>query len=254
MAEHYRLRTPESVDIDYDLAGIGTRFLAALIDSLVILGAAIVILFGGLALFAAGAQNLAAILWLTLYFLLIFGYYIIFETLWNGQTPGKRAMNIRVIKTSGYPIGFVEALVRNLVRIVDALPTAYLIGAVTMFISPESRRLGDYAAGTIVVKERSFVKPAELIVAAQPLQTAAVRVPDLGEIDPDELRWELGVLGPRDLQIVRDFLDRAGALPPAVRKRIGDDIASRVAARIGARDPLDAVQFLERVTYLHTSL
>ena len=83
-----------------------------------------------------------------------FGYFAMFEAFWNGQTPGKRWTHLRVIKDSGRPINAYDAILRNLLRIVDNLPTLYAIGIVTMLISKENKRVGDYAAGTVVVHEK----------------------------------------------------------------------------------------------------
>ncbi len=87
-------------------------------------------------------------------FILLWGYYIFFEILWNGQSPGKRWVGLRVIRIDGTPITLSESIIRNLVRIIDFLPTAYGVGVVTMFINTNSRRVGDLAAGTIVVHDR----------------------------------------------------------------------------------------------------
>jgi uncharacterized RDD family membrane protein YckC len=250
--EDYRLNTPEAVDIVYDVAGIGTRFLAATLDALIWLVLLIVLVLGSLAIGVTGSigQTVALVLFFSLFFILLWGYYIIFETLWSGQTPGKRLMKIRVIKTSGYPISFLDAVIRNLVRIADFLPSMYGIGVLTMFISPQARRLGDYAAGTIVVKERAPISLKDLEVTAargrQPLPAAPLR----GALHPDELQWNLRALTSQDREIIGAYLDRAPSLNLDARNRIGSDIASRLAGKIGARQPLDPIRFLERVTSL----
>jgi hypothetical protein len=86
-------------------------------------------------------------------FILFWGYFAIFEAVWNGQTPGKRAGRLRVIRRTGQPIGASEAMVRNLIRIVDFMPGFYGVGLISMFIDKEARRLGDFAAGTIIIRE-----------------------------------------------------------------------------------------------------
>src|SRR5690606_14075457 len=111
-------------------------------------------------------------LYALLNFLIFWGYYVLFEYLWNGQTPGKRLVKIRVARTDGNPAGFVEVVIRNLVRVVDFLPTGYGLGLLVMFFSPQARRLGDFAAGTLVVKERSDVdlralSPPSALAAAE---------------------------------------------------------------------------------------
>lgn len=231
----------------YRVAGIGTRFLAALIDGLISIGVEILVVLLALVVYLVGASSAAVILGLTLSFILFWGYFIYFETTWNGQTPGKRMMKIRVIKTSGEPISFIDAVVRNLIRIVDSLPFLYGLGLLSMFISKQSRRLGDFAAGTLVVKERS-------LVTLRDVETSMVRsragMPPLGGVDPDELEWNLDSLKASDLQIVNDFLDRAQSLNPGAKERLATSIASRVTDQIGARQPLDPIRFLHRVAFL----
>jgi uncharacterized RDD family membrane protein YckC len=255
MADDYRLTTPEAIDIAYRVSGIGTRFLAIAIDALIWLGLETVILIGTITLYLQGAaaHSATVILGLSLSFILFWGYFIFFETVWAGQTPGKRRLRIRVIKTSGYPIGFIEAVIRNLVRIIDFLPVFYGVGVLVMFISPQARRLGDYAAGTIVIKERGAVSIADLGVATFRAEIPSVSVPRLGEVDPDELAWNLQALSTQDRQIIQEFLDRAPSLASAARQRLGEGIAARTAQRIGAREPLDPVRFLERVIYLQST-
>ena len=257
MAQEYRLDTPEAVEIRYQVAGIGTRFLATVIDSLALVGALGLVWLGGAALGVglgglAGEpfRTLAAVLILTLSFLVIIGYYIFFETFWNGQTPGKRALDIRVIKTSGYPVGFVDTVIRNLLRwVVDFLPSFYGVGVVCMFISPRSRRVGDYVAGTIVVKEGSSVGLGELAGRVWlPGTTGAA--PGLGELDPDELQWDLNALTPQELMLATEYLERAPQLSPEVRGRIGNEIAARLVERVGARQPYDGARFIERLVHL----
>src|SRR4029078_5649079 len=94
------------------------------------------------------------------------GYYMVFEILWNGQTPGKRLVGVRVMRENGYPIRPVDAVIRNLVRIVDWLPATYGIGVLTMLLNKRSKRLGDFASGTIVVREGARTRVAPVNVGA----------------------------------------------------------------------------------------
>ena len=89
-----------------------------------------------------------------LIFVLLWGYFIFFELTWNGQTPGKRAAGVRVLTSRGEPVTLVHTLVRNVLRIVDALPSFYMVGVISILVTRRSQRLGDLAAGTVVVRER----------------------------------------------------------------------------------------------------
>ena len=164
--EYLNIDTPENVAFGYEVAGIGSRFLAALIDTLILLVLQIVVNLTVLLIlsltildFIAGESTWG---WLVAIFGLVsftffWGYYIFFETLWNGQSPGKRLTKLRVIRTDGTPITLAEAVIRNLVRMIDFLPAYYGVGVVVMFIDGQSRRLGDMAAGTLVVREAAAV-------------------------------------------------------------------------------------------------
>lgn len=158
--------TPENVTFGYEIAGIGSRFLAALIDTALItvlqlLTAILVFLLldqsngaqpditsitSSLSAWAVAVVGLIALFF-------YWGYYIFFEMLWNGKSPGKKAVKLRVIRVDGTPITITESFVRNLVRMVDFLPAFYGVGVIVTFINPQTRRLGDLAAGTLVVRE-----------------------------------------------------------------------------------------------------
>jgi uncharacterized RDD family membrane protein YckC len=157
-----KIDTPENVTFDYDVAGIGSRFLAALVDTGIILLLQIVVFAVFFLLLSteyalienAMSWALAAIGLIS--FILLWGYYVFFEFLWNGQSPGKRLIGLRVIRVDGTPISESESIIRNLVRLIDFMPMAYGVGVVTMFINSNSRRVGDLAAGTVVVHDRAM--------------------------------------------------------------------------------------------------
>ncbi len=248
----FQVHTPEAVSISYVVAGIGSRFAAALLDMIIEVVLLVLILVGAteLAPFTSAGSTIATVLAITLLFLLIWGYYLLFEAFWNGQTPGKSALRIRVIKTSGHPIGFTESAIRNLLRLADWLPSFYAIGVITMFVNRESRRLGDLAAGTVVVKVPKRLRPSTALPHAMPLSRAA---PPRGTTDPDEALWNLRALSSSDISLVERFLDRVASLPMDARQRVGDQIADNIAARIGAREQSDAAVFLRRVLELQRS-
>lgn len=223
------IETPEQTSIEFPLAGIGSRFLAVLIDSL-IQGASFMVLgllFVGLG-YSVGMSDLGRVsprvgLWIfaimvLVYFVLMYGYYILFESIWNGQTPGKRITHIRVIKDSGQPITAVDSFARNLLRLVDQLPVAYGIGVLSAWISPQSKRLGDYVAGTVVVHEKPFETVAPQWNAPAP---GAVMH-----------RYGANRLTPEEIALVEAFLGRRAALDPGVRYDTASGIVRRIEPKL----------------------
>jgi uncharacterized RDD family membrane protein YckC len=256
LSDPYRLQTPENVAVSYDLAGVGSRFLAAVVDTLL---QTVLILLIYLAEFVAGGwivasgalrdlgqgEPTAGVVWLIALFLLasfvlLWGYYIAFELLWNGQTPGKRLFRLRVLRDSGYPIGFLDSLIRNLVRVIDFLPLFYGIGVLTMLIDARSRRLGDLAAGTIVVKERRGLRATELLLDTPPPADAlaAEEVPNLDR------------LSGRDYSLLREYLLRREGLAADARAALARELSQALARRLDTAPPEDAPAadaFLARV-------
>src|SRR5271165_5672456 len=155
------IETPEQTVLEFEVAGVGSRFLALAYDTLlqilVGIGLLIIFLIAGVAMPGAAQTGIwfAAIIVIA-YFLLYFGYFALFEVLWNGQTPGKKKEGLRVIKDSGRPITPAEAIGRNLMRIVDQLPALYAVGICSVLLSRQNKRLGDFVTGTIVVHEKSL--------------------------------------------------------------------------------------------------
>lgn len=162
----HRVLTPEYVEFDFVLAGLYSRFLAWLVDRLLIIAAALVV---SIALTFSGAVvglgGFSAALAAVLYFLFDWGYGIALETAWSGQTVGKRVMGLRVIQESGVRIGFYHAALRNLARAFDSFPALYLVGGTVALFSRSHQRLGDLLAGTVVIRERRLKIPSSI---AQP--------------------------------------------------------------------------------------
>ncbi len=155
--------TPERVAFDYAVAGPGSRFLAQCIDWLILGG--LLLAVGVTAAFLGAATQslrLGVLTMVILGFPLVIGYFPVCEALWSGRTVGKRALRLRVVGDQGEPLRFSQAAIRNLVRIVDFLPAFYGIGLVTLFINGHGKRLGDLAAGTLVVRERERVSLRDL--------------------------------------------------------------------------------------------
>src|SRR5216684_6948125 len=150
--------TPERVSFDYQVAGLGTRGIAQLLDLLIVTGmlVAVVFLAAGVAGFTQ-SSTAATLIFAFGSFVVVFGYFWISEALFSGQTLGKRAFRLRVVGDRGEPLTWVQAGIRNVIRIVDFLPYGYGVGLIVLFANGRGKRLGDLAAGTIVVKDSDSV-------------------------------------------------------------------------------------------------
>nr|WP_211194680.1 RDD family protein [Pyxidicoccus fallax] len=153
--------TPEYVEFRFTVAGLYSRFLAWLLDGLIVMGISLAVIMG-LGVVSMAFEGLGNALAIVIYFLIEWGYSIALETVWSGQTVGKRALSLRVIQESGVRIGFYHAALRNLARPVDRLPFFYLVGGLAALVSGSHQRLGDMLAGTIVVRERRLRVPSAL--------------------------------------------------------------------------------------------
>jgi uncharacterized RDD family membrane protein YckC len=149
--------TPERVSFDYQVAGLATRGIAQIVDLLILAGVLGALYFAALAIGAAGAEAAAYLVAVIGSFIVIFGYFWTCEAFWSGQTVGKKVFRLRAVGDRGEPMTFIQAGIRNVIRIIDFLPYAYGVGLVVLFINGRGKRLGDLAAGTIVVKDSDYV-------------------------------------------------------------------------------------------------
>jgi uncharacterized RDD family membrane protein YckC len=252
--------TPELVSIELPLAGIGSRFIAILVDSLILGAAVILLIFLGVFIITAlGNFGEKSASWgigilLLILFLLFWGYFALFETFNNGRTPGKRVAKIRVIHQSGRGINFAEALARNLVRIIDYMPGFYGVGIAAMFMSRRSQRLGDMVAGTLVVREREVEAPMWNESTSRTL-TAAALAPN-SPIPPPHLRVALPApalakLSPSDLEVLEGFFSRRLDMDLTTRSALANRIASALCAKSGLTIPpeISVETFLEAVAH-----
>jgi uncharacterized RDD family membrane protein YckC len=260
IADQLNIETPELVSIEFPLAGIGSRFIAILVDSLILGAAVIVLIF--LAAFILPALNLlgpkSASWGIGIFFLIIFllfwGYFALSEAFGNGRTLGKRVAKIRVIHQSGRGVNFAEALARNLVRVIDYLPGFYGVGIAAMFMSRQSQRLGDMVAGTLVVREREVEAPMWGESTSRTL-TAAALAPN-SPIPPPHLRVTLPApalakLTPADLEVLEGFFSRRFDMDLTTRGALAGRIASALCAKSGLTIPpeISVETFLEAVAH-----
>jgi len=285
MSREILVVTPENIEIEYELAGIGSRFLANLLDSFlqaaIYLGLWIVV--GIIALIVSlttsvfsralgvffGEIQLAFAL--IAGFVILWGYFIWFETVWNGQTPGKRQLGLRVIRDGGYPINIFAAIVRNLIRVMDGMPLAallllgigyfgkdplvaamgglcILIPVLCMLLSQRYQRLGDFVAGTMVVKQRAPRVPTLEALAPPPRvlpeHLAAYALADIGR-----QVYEMTV---PEYRAVRHYIDRRWQLPPQIQQIVAMRLAVPLMQRLGIVPPAGviSVNYADFLEYL----
>lgn len=225
------LSTPEGVDVELVLAGLGSRFSAALLDWLVrtpvLLAIPLVAMWSELDGFATAIAAIAS-------FLLVFGYDVAFEVLGGGRTLGKRWSGIRVVDRNGGPVSFVTSVVRNLLRVIDLLPGFYLVGSIALFVSRKNQRLGDLAAGTLVIRDRRSALPAAWAPEA-PIALADA--------------YDVALVTPEEIATVRRFLERRSELLPDARRRLAADLAARLRPKVAGFDGVRGDEpFLEALT------
>ena len=193
------IATPEGVELELTLAGAGSRFVSALADLTiqVALLLALAAVIGGVDAFGGAPESdgVAAALYALLSFVVVTGYDIAFEVLASGRTPGKRMNRLRVVRSGGEPVGFVTSAIRNTLRLIDFLPFAYVVGAITILVTAKNQRLGDLAAGTLVVREVGAATVAPSVAAVAP--------------PPAAVSWDTSAITADETAAVRRFLERA---------------------------------------------
>ncbi|HXM97473.1 MAG TPA: RDD family protein [Candidatus Dormibacteraeota bacterium] len=242
------IETPEQTTLDFAVAGIGSRFLAIAYDLLIqtvvgiIVGIGGAFALGGISAVAPKAAIWGGALLIIFYFLLYFGYFPFFEILWNGQTPGKRKIGIRVIKDSGRPLTPAESIGRNLMRIVDWLPFLYGVGIVSAFLTDGNKRLGDLLVGSLVVRETSL-KELTPIWHAAPLPGAGASL-STGPLGAYRL-------SPEECALIESFLSRRSSLDYDVRRRMAEEVYRKIKDRLtlSADTTLSAERVLEGLSY-----
>ncbi|CAA9388067.1 MAG: hypothetical protein AVDCRST_MAG74-801 [uncultured Pyrinomonadaceae bacterium] len=215
------IETPERVPLAFALASIGNRFLAVAIDHFIQYFVIFVVAWALLSISGIGSveaiENSEVLrempkwtiaLLIIVLFLIFAGYFVFFEWLWNGQTPGKRLLKLRVIREDGRPVTLWEALARNLLRIFDAVPgfvlPVYSVGLITIFLSSRDQRVGDMFAGTVVVRERADEAPTFAETFSNPVADAAFRRVQ----KPVSFQADVNSITEREIGVAESFLRR----------------------------------------------
>ena len=226
--------TPEAVEFTFDLSGLASRVFALLIDiiiqALAVVIAIIVLGFFAIPVTIGNGANLGMIVLLIAVFLFNWGYFIFFELMWNGRSPGKKLMGCRVIRDGGLPVNFTASFIRNLIRPVDYFLSALMIGFFIVFASPTYKRLGDMAAGTLVIVERRMT----LVELLTDRRVGAFRPsqPPLGLFS----KADVSKLTATQLNTIRRFLDRRYDLTREKRAKLGSELFAKVAALVPAAE------------------
>jgi uncharacterized membrane protein SpoIIM required for sporulation/uncharacterized RDD family membrane protein YckC len=240
-AQRLAIETPEHLVLELELAGLGSRMAATVCDA-ALLAIAYLILGVGIQLLSTPTRGdaegpwgtLSAIVLILALFLLFWGYFLLFEVMLDGRTPGKRLMGIRVVMDTGHPLTFTAAAVRNLVRIVDMQPlVTYQVGLGFVLFHPQNKRLGDIVAGTVVVRDR----PENLQLTGATTGGAPESEPL--EAGPPEL-------ADQEFRLLDQLLERLEGLEGGLRRRFTSDLVARFAPRFPRRDA-DPETFLVRL-------
>ncbi|MDX8046390.1 RDD family protein [Gracilibacillus sp. S3-1-1] len=230
--EQLQIKTPEYVSLQFRLAGLGSRAAALLIDNIILSVVQFLIILSLILPFSttdflfSHFDSIAFAIVLISIFVLQFGYYIFFEYFWGGKTLGKKILGIRVVQENGHNITFLSSIIRNLLRLIDMLPGAYALGILLVFAHPKHKRLGDLAAGTIVVHERrkkSF-KPSAL----------EKHIANLG-LQKEELPLEafhLKQFNQKDWQLLKTYAERIVDISPNEKATLTEQVSNILLPKI----------------------
>jgi uncharacterized RDD family membrane protein YckC len=224
--------TPEGVPLELTLAGVGSRFTAAILDYMlqivILIALALVLSYG--AGVSPGSSAISAAAWIVGFFVVFWGYDVAFEVLNSGRTPGKAANGLRVVMESGAPVTFVPSTIRNVIRLIDLIPGNYLVGVTSILVTKKNQRIGDLAAGTLVIRESRKLPPE--------VPRSSVPAP----------AWDTSTVKQQELDAVAAFLARRHELEPSARSQIAAELAGRLRPKVGGAIARDGDEiFLERL-------
>jgi uncharacterized RDD family membrane protein YckC len=236
LEDRITIATPEGVELGIVLAGAGSRFIASVIDltvQLVLIGLAALValaLVGG----GVGIALLAIVAFADFYL-----YDVLFEVLASGRTPGKRATHLRVVRERGNPVDLPASAIRNLLRVLDLLPGAYLVGLTSILLTRRNQRLGDLAAGTLVIRDGA-TPPGAGVPAPDPSAPASLATAVAAD------GWDVSAVSLEELAAVRRFLERRESLDRRARLELAHRLEQGLRAKVaGAPEELGAEGFLE---------
>ncbi len=261
LEDRYVTSTPEGVPLSFVLAGVGSRGAAYLIDFVIqtVFDIAVYVTLVATVSSSTSAY-VAAGIYALVYFVVTFGYFVLFETFDSGRSLGKRALGIKVTRLNGSGVTFRASLVRNLLRILYVFPLFYLVDAALIIGSRRNQRLGDFFAGTLVLRERTGdARPAASTAAAAAGAWGDPRVwsspgPYPGWLPPELASWDVTAVTQADLVAVHAYLARRFQFDPAARRGLAEDLANRLLPRVAGPTPsMDPERFLEAVALVKSA-
>jgi uncharacterized RDD family membrane protein YckC len=230
------IRTPEGIELNLQLGGVGSRAIAGVADLLLqaLLTLILALLTGGL----SGANGFLEAIFFIGVFVIWLLYPIFFELLAKGRTPGKRWTHLRVVRDDGSPVDLPASAIRNLMRLLDGPPILYLPTLIGIAVTAHNQRPGDLAAGTLVIRER-------------PPGTVA---PPAEEVPDDLAAWDVSAITAEELSVVRRFLERRHDLDRAARDQLALRLSQGLRAKVaGAPTDVNGEEFLEELAWIKAS-
>ncbi len=244
LSDNLLIDTPENVLLDAEIAGFGSRCIAAIIDYFILFIVLFVFTYLSAPAYRDMSGTWAVAVFSLIQFIIVTFYHLLFELFWNGQTPGKRLLGIRVIQSNGMPLTVSGAIIRNLLRLFDFLPLLYVVGMISLFATKRTQRLGDLAAQTVVIRER------RQITLESVKEDFSIRYYFVPRNAPVPAYIAVEGLTENDRRDVVNYLKRRGELRG--REHLAGLLAQRIAARMGVngvelRTLESAEAFLEQV-------
>jgi uncharacterized RDD family membrane protein YckC len=231
LEDRITLATPEGIELGLVLAGAGSRFIAGTIDLALEI---VLIVLAGLVTFLLIGGGIGVALFAMASFAAFYLYNVLFEVLASGRTPGKRVTHLRVVREEGTPVDLPASAIRNLLRLIDVLPFAYLLGLLMIVITKRNQRLGDLAGGTLVIRDA----PARSDDTSRPHASEAL----------DTTGWDVSAVSAEELAAVRRFLERREQLDTRARRELAYRLEQGLRAKVaGAPEGLGPERFLEEL-------
>jgi uncharacterized RDD family membrane protein YckC len=232
LEDRITISTPDGIELSLALAGAGSRFIAAVVDFAI---QAVLILLSALATLALLGGGIGTALFAMALFAALYLYDILFEVLAGGRTPGKRLTRLRVVRSGGAPVDLPASALRNLLRLIDLLPGAYLIGLLSILLTERNQRLGDLAAGTLVIREAPLTRLA-------PEKDAPPQASEMAG-------WDVSAVSAEELAAVRRFLARREELDRPARIELAHQLEQGLRKKVAGAPPMsDPERFLEALS------